>query len=441
VAGYPHGQCHRSQASERLRTTLEWGNGAQGMLTPFRDDPDYEQFCHQELQNPYPLFARLRERDPVHWCEPMHMWLVTRHEDVRTALRDTERLPSSRRRMYTDPLPPEKREAAQPLVEHISLWLQNLNPPQHTRLRTLVNLAFTPRMLKALAPRIEQIVDQLLDSLRGRDRVDFVATFCFPLPAMVICEMLGIPEADGARYRQAVEQLIPFSSGGGPGLAHAVDPARRALEELLAYFDGLIAERRARPQGDLISAMTAAEADGDRLSREELFGLCVFLYVAGHETTASLLSSGTRALLEHPEQFDRLRADPDGRVEGAVEEFLRYESPVTRAVRVPGEDFEWRGRTIRQGETITLLIGAANRDPAVFDDPDRLDIARHPNRHLGFGQGIHFCLGAPLARLEGQIAFRAIARRLPGMRLCGGELRYRPALGIRSLESLPVTGL
>jgi hypothetical protein len=411
------------------------------MTTTFDGDPEYQQFCQQELQDPYPLFARLRERDPVHWCGPMHMWLVTRYEDVRAALRDTERLPSSRRRMYTDPLPPEKREAAQPLVEHISLWLQNLNPPQHTRLRTLVNLAFTPRMLKALAPRIERIVDELLDSLCGKERVDFVESFCFPLPAMVICEMLGIPEVESARYRQAVEQLIPFSSGGGPGLAHAVDPARRALDELLAYFDHLIAERRARPQDDLISAMAAAEADGDRLSREELFGLCVFLYVAGHETTASLLGSGTLALLQHPEQFDRLRADPDGLVEGAVEEFLRYESPVTRAVRVPGKDFDWRGRTIRQGQTITMLIGAANRDPAAFDEPDRLDITRQPNRHLGFGQGIHFCLGAPLARLEANIAFRAIARRLPGMRLGEGEVRYRPALGIRSLQSLPVTGL
>ena len=411
------------------------------MTATFDGDPEYQQFCQQELQDPYPLFARLRERDPVHWCGPMHMWLVTRYEDVLAGLRDTKRLISSRRRMYTDPLPPEMREAAHPLVEHISLWLQNLNPPQHTRLRTLVNLAFTPRMLQALAPRIERIVDVLLNGLCGKARADFVESFCLPLPAMVICEMLGIPAADSARYRQAVEQLIPFSSGAGPGLAQAVGPARRALDELIAYFDGLIAERRARPQADLISAMAAAEASGDRLSQEELFALCVFLYVAGHETTVSLLASGTLALLRHPEQFDRLRADPDGLVEGAVEEFLRYEPPVTRAVRVPSEDFEWRGRTIRQGQTITMLIGAANRDPAVFDHPDQLDITRQPNRHLGFGHGIHFCLGAPLARLEGQIAFRAIARRLPRMRLAEDTSRYRRALGIRSLQSLPVTGL
>jgi cytochrome P450 len=371
----------------------------------------------------------------------MHMWLVTRYEDVHAGLRDTKRLISSRRRMYTDPLPPEPRETARPLVEHISLWMQNVNPPQHTRLRTLVNLAFTPRMLQALAPRIARVVDELLDDVCGKERADFIESFCLPLPAIVICEMLGIPEADSARYRQVVEQLIPFSSGAGPSLVHAVDPARRALDELIAYFDRLIAQRRARPESDLISAMAAAEADGDRLSREELFAMCVFLYVAGHETTVSLLASGTLALLQHPDQFDRLRADPNGLVEMAVEEFLRYEPPVTRAVRVPGEDFEWRGRTIRQGQTITMLIGAANRDPAVFDNPDRLDITRHPNKHLGFGHGIHFCLGAPLARLEAHIAFRAIAQRLPRIRLAEGETRFRPAFGIRSLQSLPVTGL
>ena len=166
--------------------------------------------------------------------------------------------------------------------------------------------------------------------------------------------------------------------------------------------------------------------------------MCVFLYVAGHETTVSLLASGVRLLLEHPDQFQILTGDPDGAVENAVEEFLRYEPPVTRGVRVPVEDFEWHGKTVQKGQTITMLIGAANRDPNVFDNPEQLDITRHPNKHLGFGHGIHFCLGAPLARIEANIAFRAIARRLPGLERAAGEAKYRPSLGIRSLESLPV---
>ena len=407
------------------------------MTDTLTQDADYVSFCQQTLQDPYPLFARMREQEPVHWSETMHMWLLTRYADVDAGLRDNKRLRSSRRRMYLDPLRPEHHETAMPVVDHISLWMQNLNPPDHTRMRKLVNVAFTPRMLADLAPRIEQLVTDLLDGLVGQRETDFVTSFCLPLPAIVICEMLGIPESDRARYRASVEGLMPFSGAAGPGVNDAVAQASASLEDVIALFDDLVDTRRRHPTDDLISAMVAAEADGERLSRDELFALCVFLYVAGHETTVSLLGSGMLALLEHPAQYALFKGDPDGLVASAVEEFVRYDSPVTRAVRVPVADIEWGGKTLGQGQTITMLLGAANRDPSVFADPDRLDITREPNKHLGFGYGVHFCLGAPLARLEAQIAFPAIVKRLPNMELAGAT-SYRNSFGIRSLLTLPV---
>lgn len=408
------------------------------MSTSLVQERAYADFCAQRLGDPYPLFARLRTEDPIHWCAPMKMWLVTRYDDVHEGLRETERLSNSRESMYTDPLRPENRARARPLVEHLGHWLLNVDAPHHTRLRRLVNVAFTPRMLRAVTPRIEQTVATLLDDVCASPEVDLIERFCLPLPAIVICDMLGVPASERDRFRDGVARLLPFSSAGGPGLNDHIDEARRGLASLIELFEGLIEQRRRAPTDDLLSALASAEADGDRLSSQELFAMCVFLFLAGHETTMGFLASGMLALLQHPEQFARLRADPDGLVDGAVEEFLRYEPPVTRGVRRAKVDFTWRDRSIRKGQTITMLIGGANRDPEQFPDPDRLDIGRQPNRHLAFGFGGHFCLGAPLARLEGQIAFRAIARRCPPMTLMSDQFAYQPAMGIRSLMALPV---
>ena len=402
------------------------------------DGTDYDLFCRQQLQNPYPLFARLRERDPVHWCEPLQTWLVVRYQDVFDGLRDTERLSTNRRAMYTAPLLPENRDRARPMIDHLSRWLLNVDPPDHTRMRKLINLAFTPRMLRNMVPRIEKIVEQLLEEASLTHECDFIDVFCLPLPAMVICDMLGIPECLQEKYCRCVQDLIPFSSGGGPGLNQAIDLANANLNELIDLFDNLIESRRREPQKDLVSAMAAVEADGERLNREELFAMCVFLFLAGHETTAGLLASGTLALLKHPDQFELLKSDPEGLVESAVEEFLRYDSSVTRGARLAKCDFVLHGRQICKGQTVTHLIGAANRDPVVFQDPDRLDIRRDPNEHLAFGHGIHFCIGGPLARLEAQIAFGAMARRFPNVKLATDTVQYKPALGIRSIEALPV---
>ena len=408
------------------------------MAKPLTREENYDLFCNQRLNNPYPLFARLRAEDPVHWSEPMKCWLITRYDDALRALKDDYPLLSSREGIYSDPLLPENRERAQPLIDHLTHWMLSMGPPSHTRLRKLVGLAFTPRMVRSMEPMIRRIVDDLLDQISGDRQTDFIQSFCLPLPATVICEMLGIPTEHRNEFRECVDGLLPFSSAGGPGLNDHIDQARQSLDTLIGFFDALIDERRAQPKDDLLSAMAAAEADGDRLTKEELFAMCVFLFVAGHETTMGLLASGTLALLQHTDQLERMKADPKGLVATAVEEFLRYEAPVTRAVRRAAEDFEWRGRQIRKGETTVTLLGAANRDPEQFPDPDRLDIGRDPNKHLGFGFGIHFCIGAPLARLEGKVAFPAILERFPNMQLAADRIEYQPAFGIRSIKALPV---
>lgn len=398
----------------------------------------YQQFTQQCLHNPYPFFAQLRAEDPIHWCQPMQMWLVSRYDDVYAGLCDTERLSSSRQPMYTDPLTPENRKRASRLIAHLGYWMLNVDAPRHTRLRKLVNLAFTPRVVAALQSRVEEIVDEMLDVVCNTNQADMIESFCLPLPAVVICEMIGIPPKDRDQFRHCVDDILPFSSGGGPGLNNNIDVADRSLATLIKYFDELIDQRRAQPREDLLSGMAAAEDAGDRLSKDELFALCVFLFLAGHETTMGLLASGTLALLQHPDAFEQLKADPDGLIATTVEEFIRYESPVTRGVRVAKESFEWGGKSIGEGQTVTMLIGSANRDERQFPDPDRLDIRRHPNKHVGFGYGPHFCIGAPLARMEAKVAFRAIACRLPYMRLDCDHLEYQPAMGIRSLKTLPV---
>ena len=398
---------------------------------------DYVDFCQQRLANPYPLFDRLREEDPVHWCKTMQCWLVTRYDDVFDNVRDP-RFSSSRSGLYMDNLRPENREKAKPLLDHLSKWMLNVDPPDHTRLRRLVNAAFSPRMLKSLEPRIEQLVDRLLDDVCRARRVDFVRDFSYRLTATVICQMLGVPSEMQDNFRAGAEILMNFSSAAGPRLNDHVDTARKSLEELINSFDHLIELRNANPQDDLISAMLAVNESNDRFSQEELFSMCVFLFVAGHETTMSIISSGMMLLIQNRDQYDLLKHDPTSLAPTATEEFVRLESSVTRGVRMAKENIELRGRVISKGETIVNVLGAANRDPRQFRDPDIVDIQREPNKHLGFGFGPHFCLGAPLARLEAGIAFRNIAQRKLEFRITCESLTWRANLGIRTLSALPL---
>lgn len=378
-------------------------------------------------ENPYPLYHRLRREDPVH-VTPMGLWVLSRYDDAAMILRD----PRFGRRGFQQIL---EARFGRPGVGRSML---HQDPPDHTRLRTLVNKAFTPRVVEGLREEIQRIVDRLLDEVDGAGSMDLVDRLAYPLPVIVICEMLGVPDDDRNRFRDwsyAIARSLDAIAFPDPDV---VARANQAQDALTGYFRGLVEERRRQPRGDLLSAMIAAEEAGDRLSTEELFAMTSLLFIAGHETTVNLIGNGVLALLQHPDQLGKLREDPS-LIASAIEELLRYDSPVQRTARIVYEDVEIGGRAIKAGSVVVALLGAANRDPAHFPEPDRLDIARADNRHLSFGWGIHFCLGAPLARLEGQIAIGTLLRRMPSLALATDTLEWRETSTLRGLKTLPVS--
>ncbi len=397
---------------------------------------DYRLYCEARLPDPYPLFRRLQSEDPVHWCAPLNGWLITRHDDVMAGFRDS-RLSSDRISLNMNAMPEPLRTQMCPLGDHVSNWLGFTDPPKHTRMRGLIMKVFTPRLAEQMAPRIEEIVTGLLDRLAPRGEMDFMADVAFPLPASVICEILGILMDFQDRFRRWAEDMLLFAGAVGPSIAKVAAPAHASYVELTAYFRELTRERRRAPRADLLSALAAVEDEEGGLSEAELMGLSVFLFIAGHETTVSLMGNGLLALLNHPAELARLRRDPT-LMASAVEEFLRYESPIQLATRLPVEDIELRGKTIRRGQTVVLMLGAANRDPERFSAPDRLDVGRTENKHTAFGWGAHFCLGAPLARIETQIALKLFLERAPQMQVIGGAPSWREDNNIRSLRALRV---
>ena len=383
------------------------------------------------VANPYPMYHRLRAEDPVH-RSPLGFWVLTRYEDVVFALRDArlakEAITSVVAQRFGIVNPPT-----------ITRSMLDSDPPDHTRLRGLVNKAFTPRVVELLRPRVQALVDDLLARLDGRHEMDLIEDFAYPIPVIVICELLGVPVEDRDRFRawglDMARSLDAVLFGPQSDVAARGAAARHALGD---YFRDLIAERRKVPRPDMLSGLIAAEEAGDRLTEAEMLATCILLLVAGHETTVNLIGNGTLALLRHPGELRRLREDP-GLIATAVEELLRYDGPVQRTARVPSEDVKFGDQVIGKDELVMPFIGAADRDPAQFADPDRLDIGRRENRHVAFGYGIHFCLGAPLARVEGQIALATLVQRLPKLALATDQPQFRMSLTLRGLSSLPVT--
>ena len=394
----------------------------------------------QLLADPYPLYAMLRANNPVFRVpipdpESPGLFVLTRHADVHAVLRDA-RFSVDRRRAAIvqanrERLPTQLIEGPGSLRSMLLM-----DPPDHTRVRGLVNKAFTPRRVAELAPRIEQLVDELLEEAAGGGGFDVISDFAEPLPAIVIAELLGVPASDHRTFKQWSSDLINALGRGPFGAAEAIEAK---IEPILAYLREAIAERRRQPGEDLISGMIEAQQERDALSDAELLSNSFLLLLAGHETTTNLIGNGTLALLRHPEELARLRAEPE-LLENAVEELLRYDSPVQATARVPGEDVALGDSILPKGALCITLLGAANRDPQLFAEPDRLDLARAEARqHLSFGFGTHFCLGAGLARLEGRIAFRRLLARFGALELAG-EAPLRPNFFLRGRSALPVHG-
>lgn len=385
--------------------------------------------------DPFPTYAELRQHAPVYRAalpDGTPVWLVTRYDDVQTVLRD-ERFVKN----FRSALTPEQLAAFPPIPAEFATLNNNMldrDPPDHTRLRALVSKAFTPRMIEHLRPRVQEIADELLDGIQVQEEMDVIAAYAFPLPITVICEMLGIPVADRDQFRRWSNTLV--GSAGSPD-----DPVMlESATAFTAYLRALVAERRAARRTDLISGLIAAEDGGDTLHEDELLAMIFLLLVAGHETTVNLIGNGMLALFEHGDQLEKLKSDPR-LIKSAVEELLRYTGPVETATeRYAREDMVLGGVTIPRGEMVLAVLASAGRDEDKFKVADRLDITREPNRHMAFGQGIHFCLGAPLARMEGQIAITTLLRRLSNLRLAVPveELHWRPGLVLRGLQALPV---
>ena len=393
----------------------------------------FNPFLPSFQNNPYPQYAALRAAEPVHFSPALQAWVLTAYEDCALVLRDDETFSSSSDTasgQLAQVLQQQRREF--PLGETPTVL--NSDPPVHTRLRTLLNRAFTPRAIEGLRPRIEEIAASLLaDADAPGGRFDVATGFAQPLPIIVIAELLGVPPEDRDRFRRwsgAIARATDVLNT--PAI---LDAARGAATELIAYMDEVVAQRRHAPEADILTALSKAEEDGERLSHEELLAFSILLLLAGHETTSNLIGNGLVALAARPELAARLRADRS-LLPSAVEELLRFDSSVQGVVRFARREAELRGRTIEQGAALLPLVGAANRDPAQFSDPDELDIERSPNRHLAFGRGIHFCLGAPLARLEGEIAFAALLDRFPELRVAEDGVERAGTLLLRGVGRL-----
>jgi cytochrome P450 len=387
------------------------------------------------LADPYPVFRQLRATAPV-WQAPFGRWFLTGYEDTALLLRD--------RRFgkgYSDPEALARRfgptAMQEPAVVELTHMMLMRDPPDHTRLRGLVTKAFTARRIEALRASIQDLTDQLLDRVVPLGRMDAIRDLAFPLPVLVICELLGIPEADRERF--------VTGSASGAALLNPTPPTRAELDSAnagtlatSAYFEALFEQRRRDPRDDLITQLVQAEEAGDRLTTEELRANVSLLFAAGHETTVNLIGNGIYSLLRHPDQWQILRSDP-ALVPNAIEEVLRFESPVQAVARIVSEPLELHGMALAVNEIVVSLVGGANRDPAVFADPEQFDVTRKDLRPLSFGGGIHFCLGAQLARIEAAVVFETILRRLPNLRLADPDHpKWRPSFVLRGLMELPV---
>lgn len=413
--------------------------------------------------NPYPFYEQLRTQDPVHWDEQLGFWVLTRYADIDSLYTD-ERFSRAQGLMRGfDRLSESERHIVEPVYHSFSKTVFYADPPYHTHLRGLMNHAFTPRRVERLRPYIQRTVNELLDSAQAHPEVDMIHDLAYPLPVMVIAELLGLPANDRARFKKWSDDLFAILGTVRQKPAHLLERAAQSLNEMTDYVKHLSRKRRAAPQDDLLTALlsvtedeslecphphrsASAHATGEMvreretnstLTEEELVSNINILLSTGHETTTHLIGNGLLALLQHRDQMEKLQARP-GLLTAAIEEMLRYDSPVQITYRSALEDADIRGKPIRKGDLVNSILGSANRDPERFSNPDRFDITRNEGRHLGFGIGIHFCIGAPLVRLEAEVVFETILRRFPKIRLAAESLEWQEHPIFRGLKSLRV---
>ena len=399
----------------------------------------FNPFLPEFRANPYPIYHRLRSENSICRSIAGGDWVVTRYEEVKIILRD--------RRVYSHDQPKMIQEKSQylknkgknlhALADASNKFLFYMNPPDHTRLRGLVSKAFSPIVIKRMRPQIQTIVDECLDKALSRGELDIINDLAGPLPVKVIARMLGVPSSDAQDKLHQWSQILSRILDSLISLEE-YESINKAILEFQQYFRQLISKRAKNPQDDLISYLIAARNETDKLSEEEVLSTCILLFMTGEETTVNTIGNGMLALLHHPEQMEKLKQEPNI-IRTAVEEILRYDSPVQITVRIASDNLEIDNQTIQKGEKMLLCLGSANRDPAKFSNPDLFNILRPENQHLAFGDGIHSCLGAALARAQAEIAINSLVQKLPNLKLASDKLEWRKNIALRGLKTLSVT--
>jgi hypothetical protein len=395
--------------------------------------PDAPEF----LADPFPVFRRLREEDPVHWSPRLKSWVLTRYDDVKAVLLDKE-VSSDRLRPFFGTLPGPEAERISQIIRYLSHWMVFRDPPEHTRLRRLTSKVFHLQSMNGMRPVAEELTRWLLERIGKRQDVDFIADFAGPLPALVIMAMLGVPRDDLAKVKRMSDDMALFI-GSSRMSPEKYGIAEGATREMAEFFRGLIQSRRRRPEQDLLSQLVGLEDGGDRLTEDELVATCILLLFAGHETTTNHIANGLLSLLRFPRELAELRAD-DALAPRAIEELLRYDGPSGAQVRIVKVEQELRGKRLKPGDRVFLMLNAANRDPGAYDEPDQLVLGRGGPAHLTFGFGMHICLGFPLARMEGQVALPAVVRHWSRMALGVPEdrLEWLNSMVFRGMKAMPL---
>jgi len=399
------------------------------------DDAVYNPRNRATINDPLPIFQVLQEQDPCHWCAPLKSWIFTRYDDVREILLD-EKISADRLSPYFASLPDDQRKGVAEVIKYLNTWVAFKDPPDHTRIRSLLNKVFTPGAIRSLRPSITDAVTQLLEPLIEKEEFDFVKELAYPLPANVILTMLGLPADDMELLHEWSAEMQPFI-GGATTSTDKYARAEAGAVAMADYFRSAIRERTSRPRDDMLTKLVACQENDDALTEDEVIGSAILFLFGGHETTTNLIGNGVRALLQHPSQSTHVRDRPE-LMKGAVEEILRFDGPTLASIRLVSTEHERCGKTLKKGQRVFVMIHGANHDLEKFIDPATFDISRNPNPHLTFNYGIHFCLGAPLARLEGEIAIGEAIKRMPTLALAQQSYDYMDTMVMRGVWSMPV---